>query len=49
MLICRNAEGVNGKKKVGNPCSSTIVGGWYSCAKTQANRILASTHWKPRC
>ena len=21
MLICRNAEGVHGKKKVGNPCS----------------------------
>ena len=22
MLICRNAEGVHGKKKVGNPCCS---------------------------
>jgi len=27
MVICRNAERVHGKKKVGNPCSSTIGGG----------------------
>jgi len=25
MLICRNAEGVHGKKKVGNPCSTASL------------------------
>jgi len=33
MLICRNAEGVNGKRKVGNPCSRAGNGqkfGWLA-------------------
>jgi len=25
MLICRNTEGVHGKKKVGNPCPKPII------------------------
>jgi len=26
MLICRNTEGVHGKRKIGNPCCS----GWWT-------------------
>jgi len=36
MLICRNAEGVHGKKKVGNPYSRQIMKtlGWTTCGPT---------------
>jgi len=30
MHICRNAEGVHGKKKFGNPCSKSIQHWWYN-------------------
>jgi len=36
MFICQNAEGVHGKRKVGNPCSSS----WGIIARNVAGMVL---------
>jgi len=46
MLICRNAEGVHGKKKVGNPC---IIATHYNPAtqsKTPINKCNTAVYIK---
>ena len=48
MLICRNAEGVHGKKKVGNPCSTACqakpVVFPNMFIKQQAQEVVQSTN-----
>jgi len=40
MLICRNAEGIHGKKKVGNPCS--MVSNAFDKSQTKAQVVRPS-------
>jgi len=48
MLICRNAEGVHGKRKVGNPCSRMSGAKCLSKrAEKISNKILPSLEILP--
>jgi len=44
MFICRNAEGVRGQRKVGNPCSSAIDWRVMELLRQARNRFFTENY-----